>query len=520
MRYALISDVHSNIQAWKMVLEDIRANSVDKIICLGDIIGYGPNPSEIMRSLRNHVDAFVLGNHDAVVCGKLDISLFNDDARNLLEWTRKQLSEDDLKFMGFFPLTLIGDGFMCAHGTFVDPASFDYIGTAEEALPSWKAVESNLLFVGHTHEPALFVLGSSGVPRTVEVQDFVVDAGRRYLVNIGSVGQPRGGDCRSSYCIYDTETQSVYWRRVAFDLDAYRKALKSTGLTLDPSYYMLPEPKTEPGAPIKRRIVFTPPKSPDKAAHDVIAVQDLKSLPPRRKKIPLHLVSAASAIVLGLAATLWMRTHPALDIDGTDQKVTPATARIILPLAREKVEPRNTIAGWATHVDNRYHQRIGVNLDTFNMPFVYLISDNTKNAISLASPWIAAASNQTWDIDVSLQQQKGFSGSANLIVVMVRDQQGKRTELRDFLVRAPDSSTSGGWSRIHETFTVPQGGTLFQLRIEGKFTGTLLARQMNLKLLSETALPEPPSSPTTSGPASTESPASSATNDPWHQKAE
>lgn len=517
MRYALISDIHSNLQAWKKVLEDIHANSVDKIICLGDVIGYGPNPAEIMRGLRNHVDAFVLGNHDAVVCGKLDISLFNDDARKLLEWTRKQLSEDDLKFMGFFPLTLIGDGFMCAHGTFVDPANFDYIGTAEEALPSWKAVESNLLFVGHTHEPALFVLGSSGVPRTVEVQDFVVDANRRYLVNIGSVGQPRGGDCRSSYCIYDTETKSVYWRRVAFDVEAYRKALKATGLTLDASYYMLPESKTDTGTPSKRRIVFTPPQSPDKAAHDVIAVQDLKSLPPRRKKIPLHLVSAASAIILGLGAAIWMRTHPALDCDGTDQKVTPCSARIILPLAREKVEPRNAIAGWATHVDNRYRQRIGVNLDTFNMPFVYLISDNRKDAISLASPWIAACSNQVWDVDVSLQKQKDFSGSASVKIVLMREQQGKSTEVRDFLTRTPEAATSGGWTRIHETFTIPEGGTRFQFRIEGKFTGTLLARQMNLKIATD-APPAADDAHPAAGSVPTEAPTSSSTNDPWHQK--
>jgi predicted phosphodiesterase len=517
MRYALISDIHSNVQAWKKVLEDIRSNSVDKIICLGDIIGYGPNPSEIMRSLRNNVDAFVLGNHDAAVCGKLDISLFNDDARLLLEWTRKQLSEDDLKFMGYFPLTLIGDGFMCAHGSFVEPANFDYVGLAEEALPSWKATDSNLLIVGHTHEPALFVLGSSGVPRTAEVQDFVVDPGKRYLVNIGSVGQPRGIDSRASYCIYDTETKSIYWRRVAFDLDAYRKALKATGLTLDSSYYMLPEAKSATGTPAKRRIVFTPPKSPEKAAHDVIAVQDLKSIPPRKKKIPLPLISVSGLIVLGLALTLWMRTHPALDCDGTNQQVTAFSARTILPLARDKVEPRNAISGWITHVDNRYHQRIGVNLDTFNMPFVYLISDNKKEALSLSSPWIAATSNQVWDVDASFQKQKDFSGSITLKVILMRDPPGKTAEVKECFVRTPEASTAGGWVRIHETFTIPEGGTRIQFRIEGKFKGTLLTRQMTLKVLADVA---PATAPDSSMPQEGQIPSPSSTNDPWHQKAQ
>ena len=545
MRYALVSDVHANLQAWKVVLEDIRSNTVDRIICLGDIIGYGPNPAEILKELRNSVDAFVLGNHDAAVCNKLDASLFNDDARTLIEWTRKQLTEDDIKFMGTFPLTLIGDGFLCAHGSFTEPGNFDYIGEAEEALPSWKSTEANLLIVGHTHEPALFVLGSSGVPRTVEPQDFAVDAGKRYLVNIGSVGQPRGSDNRACYCIYDTETKSIYWRRVAFDVEAYRKALKATGLKLDPSYFMLPEPKSASGTPTKRRIVFTPPKSPDKAAHNVVAVQDLKSIPPRKKKIPLNVISTAVVIVLIAGIMIWKRTHPALECNGT---VKAPIAKTLAPLAKEAIEPGNEIPGWITHVDNRYHQRIGVNQDTFGMPFCYLTSKNGKERAQLSSRWISVKPGQTWDIDASFQIKKDLAGSVHLAIALAKDLNGKSTEVADFFVRSPELSSPGGWTRIHEPVTIPAGGSRLQLRVLGTFTGTVLVRQMNMKLLSEGVAPAPveevaPAAPAVAPqpaveatapaaqaqPAAVEKPAAEAVapaapatpaaDDPWHQKA-
>ena len=489
MRYALISDLHANMQAWKVVYEDIQSNSVDRIICLGDVVGYGPNPSEIIRELRNKVDAFVLGNHDAAVCDKMDASCFNDDARKIIEWTRKQLSEDDLKFMGYFPLTLIGDGFLCAHAEFAGPANFDYVLEANEALPSWKATESNLLIVGHTHEPALYVLGASGVPRTVEPQDFAVDPGKRYFVNLGSVGQPRGSDARSCYCIYDTETKSIYWRRVAFDVDAYRKALQATGLNLDPSYYMLPEPKTAEGAaPAKRRIVFTPPKSTDKGARNVVTVQDLKTIPPRKKRLPLNVISTVVVILAILVVFVWKRTHPAQDFDHASKRLIPSSAKTILSIVRDVVEPGNEIPGWSTHVDNRYHQRIGVNLDTFNMPFYYLTSKDEKEGLALASSWIAVQPNQCWDVDASFQVKKDVIGDARLKINLIRMHKGKQEEVRDFFMRVPQAAAPGGWTRIHERITIPEEGTLIQFQVQGKFKGTVLVRQMLLTLLKGDAI--------------------------------
>ena len=492
MRYALVSDIHANLQAWRNVYEDIQSNNVDRIICLGDIVGYGPNPAEVVRALRNSVDAFVLGNHDAALCDKLDINLFNDDAKKLIEWTRKQLTPEDIAFVGGFPLTLIGDGFLCAHGSFNEPANFDYIGEAEEAQPSWKATDANLLIVGHTHEPALFVLGASGVPRTVEPQDFAVDQGKRYLVNIGSVGQPRGADNRSCYCIYDTETKSIYWRRVGFDVEAYRKALKATGLSLDASYFMMPEPKTAAGTPPKRRIVFTPPKSPDKAARNVLAVQDLKSIPPRKKKIPLNVISTVVVLVAIATILIWKRTHPAMDMDGTAKA---ARSRVVLtPFAKEVIEPGEVIPGWFSHVDNRYHQRIGVNLDTFGMPFCYLTSKSEKESLSMSSPWIPVKPGQSWDLDAAFQLKKDFEGTLSADILLESMQGGKPVIRHDFLTRTPEAAAAGSWSRVREKVTIPEEGTRIQFRIGGTFKGTVLAHQMTLTLVAQG---EPPAAPAT-----------------------
>ena len=513
MRYALVSDIHANIQAWKVVYEDIQSNTVDKIICLGDVIGYGPNPAEVLKEVRAKVDAFVLGNHDAVVCDKLDVSLFNDDARLLIEWTRKQLSKEDIEFVGAFPLTLIGDGFLCVHGEFAEPGNFDYVLEANDALPSWKATESNLLVVGHTHEPALYVLGSSGIPRTVDLQDFAVDPGKRYFVNIGSVGQPRGSDNRACYCIYDTETKSIYWRHVAFDLEAYRKALKATGLTLDPSYYMLPE-ETKPDtgtAPAKKRIVYTPPKSKDQAARNVVASQDLKNIPARKKKIPLNLVSTLVVLVILLVVFIWKRTHPALDFNNAGQRVIAASSKTLLPSVREVVDAGQEIPGWTTHIDNRYHQRIGVNLDPFGQPFFYLTSKDEKEGLLLASPWIAVQSNLSWDVDASFQEKKDFKGTTTLAISLIRDKNGKKVEIRDFFVRSPEAGTPTGWNRIRERFTLPETGGLIQFQVRGQFKGTLLIRQMTLAPARGDAPPQ-------SVKSSSEPPASETTNDPWKQK--
>ncbi|MEI6809351.1 MAG: metallophosphoesterase family protein, partial [bacterium] len=275
MRYAIVSDIHSNLQAWNAVLLDIRSTGVDRIICLGDIVGYGPNPVQVMESVHANVDHFVLGNHDAILCDKLDSSLFNDSARFVLEWTKTQMGKNATKFLSTLPLALDGRTFRCAHGDFSEPGYFNYVTEPQDAMPSWNAVTEQLLFVGHTHVPAIFLLGKSGTPHIVPAQDFALEEEKRYLVNPGSVGQPRDGDARASYCIYDQEAGSVCWRRIPFDIDAYRCSVTSTGLPLSASHFLSFDPR-KGVSPLREMLSFSPPNTPELAVQNAVAIQTLE----------------------------------------------------------------------------------------------------------------------------------------------------------------------------------------------------------------------------------------------------
>jgi diadenosine tetraphosphatase ApaH/serine/threonine PP2A family protein phosphatase len=526
MRYAIISDLHANMQAWKAVYEDIQKNNVDRIICLGDTLGYGPNPAQLIREVRNNVDAVLLGNHDAALCGKLDVTLFNDDAQRLLEWTRKQLSKDDLKYIASLPLTLIGDGFLCAHAEFSKPENFDYASEAEEVMPSWKATTANLLFVGHTHVPSIHVLGSSGIPRLVEPQDFTIDAGKRYFINVGSVGQSRDNDLRSCYCIYESESQAVYWRRVNFDVEAYRKAMRATGLKLDPSYY-LPEPVKGETAhtPANWHVEFSPPKTPGQATHDVVSVQDLKDIPKLKKKLPLSMISLAVFIVLVIGAMVWRYLPHVADIEAASATPLPASSRNSLSLPDRAIKSGEPIPGWNIHMENKNNQQVGVNLDPFKQPFLYFKSKKATKGLSLSSSWISVQPGQNWTFDASLQKKKDFTGTAVLMLTLQKRDGTIVPEFANLQIPPPQPS---GLSKIQQSFIIPEGAMMIRLVLQGNFSGTLLILKPKLFTPEgteiETSTPDTAAinSPSPSPIRATrETPAAKPANpnDPWSMKA-
>ena len=229
MRYAIVSDLHANFTAWQTVLKDIADLKIDKIICLGDVVGYGPEPVKVLESVYQHVHVTLMGNHDAAVCGKFDPREFSDRAQNAIKRQKKSLSPAALVWLRRLPYTYEEAGFACAHGDFSEPEEFRYIVEPESALPSWETRKEQLMFVGHSHLPAIYVIGASGTPHCITPCDFSLEEGKRYIVNPGSVGYPRTGNCRSSYCIYDTERNSVLFRQLPFDSEKYRKIMAQYG---------------------------------------------------------------------------------------------------------------------------------------------------------------------------------------------------------------------------------------------------------------------------------------------------
>lgn len=227
MRYAVISDVHANLQAFRAVLTDISAQKIDCVLCLGDVVGYGPQPAEVLSLLHTHVAQTLMGNHDAVLTGRLNADDFDEGARRMLDWTKARLNKAALDVLAAFPYSFAGDGFACSHGDFIDPAQFNYIQNEAEAAKNFSARGEPLLFVGHTHLPAAFVLRPDGTCSRTPPDSVAIEPGCRYLINPGSVGMPRGSDFRASYCIYDDMRRTVTFCRVVYDVQAFRQEVKS-----------------------------------------------------------------------------------------------------------------------------------------------------------------------------------------------------------------------------------------------------------------------------------------------------
>ena len=234
MRHAIISDVHANESALRAVLTDAVDARADKVICLGDVLGYGPEPVAALELVYRCAHVCLAGNHDDAVSRRFPVEDFTDFAAAAIARHRAALSQEAIDWLRRLPYTCEFDGFACVHGDFSDPKHFNYILEPQDAQPSWKERPEQLLFVGHTHQPGIFVVGASGSPHLLAGVDFTLEDGKRYIVNPGSVGYPRSGACRSSYCIYDDQSRTVFFRTLPFDLDSYATKMHGQGLNEAP----------------------------------------------------------------------------------------------------------------------------------------------------------------------------------------------------------------------------------------------------------------------------------------------
>lgn len=220
MKYAVVSDVHANFSALERVLEDATANGADSVVCLGDLVGYGPQPAEAIRLLRSTTDLVLAGNHDDAVTGRLDPANFIDLAADAIQRHRDALASADLDWLKSLPYTLSLDGALAVHGDLTDPPAFNYVDSEDAASANFAATDASLVFVGHTHVPCLYLTGQSGAVYRLDAQDFAIEPGKRYIVNPGSVGYPRerNGECHSSYVLYDATERTVVFRFLPFSV--------------------------------------------------------------------------------------------------------------------------------------------------------------------------------------------------------------------------------------------------------------------------------------------------------------
>lgn len=266
MKYAFVSDIHANLQAWQAVWADTRANRADMVICLGDVVGYGPRPAETLSAMYEKVNHFILGNHDAVVANLFDASAFNDDALRMIEWTRQQLGRKAIDFFRKLPYKLELDvgGFpaLCVHGSAYEPHDFYYITDSFEAQRCWEAKPHDLIFVGHTHEPGVFERAPNGTIVQKPPEDFIVTEGYRYIVNAGSVGMPRTADFRACYALYDTARRMVSWKRTAYDMETFNREVNAIEELAGQSHGLLAAFDRDRARPLRGPMDFSAPSSP------------------------------------------------------------------------------------------------------------------------------------------------------------------------------------------------------------------------------------------------------------------
>ena len=232
MRVAIISDIHSNLAALQAVLEDAEARGATDYWCLGDIVGYGPDPHECLAIVRERASLCLSGNHDLGAIGMLSLDDFNPHAAVANRWTGEVLTQEEKEFLGELPTKLVSGDVTLAHASPRDPV-WEYVLSVPVATVSFEHFQTRLCFVGHSHVP---LICPEPEPETVArlyrlPQNGGVKLGQRRLIaNPGSVGQPRDGDSRASYAIYDVEDNALYNCRVAYDIRATQKRMRDADL--------------------------------------------------------------------------------------------------------------------------------------------------------------------------------------------------------------------------------------------------------------------------------------------------
>jgi predicted phosphodiesterase len=231
VRVLVISDIHSNDTALQAVLAD--AGSVDETWCLGDLVGYGPDPNQVLERLRGLSRLrCIFGNHDAGILRRMELEAFNGDARKTLNWTEKVLIPENVNFLRSLPSLDEVDGLATlAHGSPRDP-TWEYVLTTFSARINFSHFKTPYCFVGHSHIQSMFELDEDE-DRVIAAPSRVAEAvplPRRCIVNPGSVGQPRDRDPRSAYAVFDTEARTWEARRVGYDVAVVQKRIRDAGL--------------------------------------------------------------------------------------------------------------------------------------------------------------------------------------------------------------------------------------------------------------------------------------------------
>ncbi len=228
MRFAILSDIHANLEALEAVLADAQAQACSNFVCLGDVVGYNANPSQCLKMIRDLECPVVKGNHDEQVSMAASTESFNELAEEAIGWTRAQLSADEKAWLADLRLTRQVRDFTIVHATLDTPGQWGYVFNDLDAIASFTYQHTTLCFFGHTHWPTAFVRDDD--VRRLAAGQIPLLPGKKYFLNPGSIGQPRDRDWRAAYGILDLDRQIFEHRRVKYDLEKAQQKIRRAGL--------------------------------------------------------------------------------------------------------------------------------------------------------------------------------------------------------------------------------------------------------------------------------------------------
>ena len=229
MKFGILSDIHSNLEALKVVLDHAKQQECTHYVCLGDVVGYGPNPKECLAIVRSLDCPVVMGNHDEYCAGEMDLTGFNPMSADAIKWTRQQLTEEERTWLRNLKYVRNIESFTMVHATLDLPERWAYVFDRLAAQSSFNYQHTPVCFNGHTHVPVAFVRGPTGIHGGLYTK-IKIEVGRKYFINVGSIGQPRDRNPKSSYVIFDLDNNVIEIHRLDYDIATTQKKIHAAGL--------------------------------------------------------------------------------------------------------------------------------------------------------------------------------------------------------------------------------------------------------------------------------------------------
>ncbi|MBN1467013.1 metallophosphoesterase family protein [candidate division KSB1 bacterium] len=230
MKYAIISDIHGNLAALQQVIERIDELHCDRIVCLGDIVGYGPFPNECCEIIQERADICIIGNHDHAAVGRTSVEYFNQYARSALGWTIDELTSTNKQFLERLAEQVSENELLFVHAAPLQPMQWNYVLSLYDALDNFRIFAQKACFIGHSHVPVIFSYEDNEFPACESGNQMKLLDGFRYIVNVGSVGQPRDRNPDSCFAVYEAEASLLKLERVSYDIKATQTAMRQKKL--------------------------------------------------------------------------------------------------------------------------------------------------------------------------------------------------------------------------------------------------------------------------------------------------